>query len=405
MEVLYSRCCGLDVHKRTVVACLRTGAEKEMRSFLTTTEQLRTMAMWLNEADCTHVAMESTGVYWKPVVNVLELSGMEYFVVNAKHIKAVPGRKTDVHDAEWICDLMRHGLLRGSLIPDRPRRELQELTRYRRALIHERTREVNRIHKVLEGANVKLGTVMTDMMGVSGRSMLEAIANGETDARVIADLAHPKLKANHDDIMRAVEGLIGEHQRTLLRTQLDHIDVLNTKVAGLEAEIDHRLGYADGVLRGLDTIPGVSKITAQEIVAAIGTDMSVFPTAGHLASWAKLCPGSNESGGRRKPAGTGQGNPYLRSTLAEAANAAVHTKDTYLRSQYHRIKLRRGPSRATIAVAHTILIAAYYIIRDGCDYSELGGDYFDRRRPEATARHLIRRLKQLGLVVTVHPAA
>ena len=404
MEVIYSRCCGLDVHKKTVVACLRVGSKKEIRSFGTTTEQLRAMATWLDEAECTQVAMESTGVYWKPVVNVLELSGMDYSVVNARHMKAVPGRKTDVNDAEWLCDLTRHGLVRASFIPDRQRRELQELVRYRRSLINDRTREVNRIHKLLEGANIKLTSVVTDVMGVSGRAMLQTLARGETDPMVLAQLANTHIKAPPAQIRNAVDGFMGKHQRKLLVTQLSHIDLLNRKIAGLDKEVDTRLRSSGDIVARLKTIPGIGKASAQELIAAIGTDMSRFPSAAHLASWAKVCPGANESAGKRKPARTGRGNPFLRSTLIEAAQSAARTKDTYLRSQYYRIKARRGANKATVAVAHSILTMVYHIIKDETSYLELGADYFDRQRPQALSRQLVHRLTKMGFTVTIEPA-
>jgi transposase len=405
MDVVHKRCCGLDVHKSTVVACLMTGRKKETRTFRTTTEQLRCLAIWLNEANCTAVAMESTGVYWKPIYNVLELSGMELLVVNARHIKAVPGRKTDVKDAEWICDLLRHGLLRGSFIPDRSQRELQELVHYRRSLVDERNREVNRIHKVLQGANIKLSDAVTDVLGVSGRAMLDALASGETEPEAIIGQVRTHLKADPNTIRECVEGMMGEHQQLLLTTQLEQVDSLNREIVRIDANIETRMQPMESIITRLDTIPGVGRIIAQEIVAAIGTDMTRFPTSAHLASWAKLCPGTNESAGKRKSARTGKGNRYLRSALTEAAQSAARSKDTYLRSQYYRLKSKRGANKATVAVAHTILVIAYYIIKDGTEHKDLGANHFDERRSDIVTRQLVRRLRKLGHKVTLEPAA
>jgi transposase len=405
LDVLYERCCGLDVHRDTVVACFKAGREKDIRKYAATTDQLSHLAAWLIKVGCTHVAMESTGVYWKPIFNVLETSGMVVDVINARDIKIVPGRKTDVKDAEWICDVYRHGLVRSSFIPSRDMRELRELITYRRSLIEERTREVNRIHKVLTGANIKLSTVVHDIMGVSGRAMLAALASGETDPDVIAAKAGTALDATPDEIREAVTGFMGEHQRMMLRAQLRHIDVLNTRIRQVDHELDERLRPHEDVLRRLDGIPGVGKITAQEIVAAVGTDMSRFPSAAHLASWAKLCPGTNESAGKRRSSRTGKSSGFLRASLVEAAQAAARSRDTYLRSQYYRLKPRRGAKRAIVAVAHSILVSAYHIIKDGTEYQELGPNYLDQRGKEALCRQLTRRLNRLGFRVTIEPAA
>lgn len=405
MEVLYKRCCGLDVHKQSVVGCLKVGRTTEIRRYGTTTEQIREMALWLNQAHCTHVAMESTASYWKPIYNVLELTGMVVDVINARHIKIVPGRKTDVKDAEWICDVYRHGLIRGSFIPDRQLRELRELVCYRRSLIAERTREVNRMQKVLEGANIKLSCVVHDILGVSGRAMLEALARGETDPDAIVAEVRTSLKAAPAEIRAAVEGFMGEHQQLMLTAQLKHVDVLNGRIADIDSQIEDRMRPVQSVIDRLDTIPGVGRITAQEIIAAIGTDMDRFPTEAHLASWAKLCPGANESAGRKRSTRTGKGSPFLRAALTEAAHAAARSKDNYLRSQYYRLKARRGASRAAIAVAHSILVIAYHIIKDGTEYKELGANYLETRNSDALTRQLVRRLQRLGHKVTIEPVA
>lgn len=405
MEVKYQRCCGVDIHKKSITACLLTGAGKEVRTFGTMTAELRRLVEWLTEATCTHVAMESTGVYWKPIYNVLEETGLTVLVVNAHHIKAVPGRKTDVKDAEWIADLLRYGLLRGSFIPDRGQRELQELIRYRRSLIQERSREVQRIQKVLEGANIKLSSVVQDVLGVSGRAMLEAMVMGSTDATELAGLAKGKLRKQQDALEAALEGLLGAHQRIMLATQLRHIDFLDEQVGQLDAQVDERLRPYQEELERLDTIPGVGRRGAEEILAAIGTDMSRFPTVAHLVSWAKLCPGLNESAGKRRTGRTGKGNPYLRATLTEAAWAASRKRDSYLRAQYYRLKARRGAKRAAIAVAHSILVSVYHILRDGTVYQDLGANYFDERSKEAAKRQAVKRLERLGFTVTLVEAA
>jgi transposase len=406
MKVLYDRCCGLDIHKRSVVACVLTPSGKEVRTFGTMTKDLLDLSDWLTEQGCTHVAMEATGVYWKPIYNLLEDSDLTLLVVNARHIKAVPGRKTDVRDAEWIADLLQHGLLRGSFIPDRSQRELQELIRYRRSLIGERAREVNRIQKVLEGANIKLSSVISNTMGVSGRAMLEALVAGTTDAETMAKLATARLEATPEQLTAALEGRMGAHQRMLLGLQLQHVTQLDDAIERVSAEIEERLRPFEDQLQRLDTIPGVSRRGAQEIIAAIGVDMSRFPSHRHLASWAKLCPGTNESAGKRGNAATGKGNPYLRETLVEAGWAAGRTKQTYLAAQFHRLKGRRGAKRAVVAVAHSILVIAYHILKeDGSVYEDLGPNYFDERSKEATTKRTVNRLERLGYKVTLEPAA
>ena len=404
MEVLCEQCCGLDVHKKTITACLITPRGKEMRSFQTTTDSLLTLVDWLLASGCTHVAMESTGVYWKPVYNLLESTGIKALVVNAQHIKAVPGRKTDVKDAEWIAELLRHGLLHGSFIPDRPQRELRELVTYRRSLIQERSREVNRIQKVLEGANIKLGSVTSNVLGVSGRAMIEALAQGEEDPFALASLARGRLKNKHDDLKRALHGMLGPHQRMLLSAQLEHIDFLDGQIAKVDAEIGERMRPFEEDLRRLETVPGVGRKTSQEILSVIGADMSRFPSAHHLASWAKICPGNDESAGKRRSGRTSRGNDLLRGALVEAAWAASHTKHTYLSAYYRRLASRRGRKRALVALAHTILVIVYHILKDGTTYQDLGPDYLERQNKDAIVRRAVSRLKDLGYSVEIREA-
>ena len=405
MEVVHARCCGLDVQKRQVVACLLTPDGKEVQTFGTVTAEVLRLGDWLGARSCTHVAMESTGGFWKPIDNLLEGRELTLLVVNAQHSKAVPGRKTDVRDAEWIADLLRHGLLRPSFLPDRPQRELQELVRYRRSLVEERAREANRIQKVLEGANIQLGSVISNVLGVSGRAMLEALAAGITDAQRLAGLARPRLEATPEVLERALEGRVGEHQQQLLGRQLRHIAFLDEQVAGLDREIDARVRPFEAALARLDTIPGVSRRVAQEVLATMGTDMTRFPSAAHLASWAKLCPGTNQRAGKQRSSRTGHGNSTLRTALTEAAWAASYTRSTYLAAQFRRLAPRRGRQRAIVAVAHTILRTIYYMLRDGTDYRELGATYFDQRNQDAVAKRAVARLEGLGFRVTLEPVA
>jgi transposase len=409
LDVIYERCCGLDVHKRTIAACLivpaMSGAsQREIRTFGTMTEDLLELTDWLAAAGCTHVAMESTGVYWKPIYNLLEAT-FTPLLVNARHIKSVPGRKTDVKDCEWIADLLRHGLLRGSFVPERPQRELRELGRYRTTLVQERSAEVSRLQKTLEGANIKLASVATDIMGKSGRQMLRALIEGSTDTSAMAQLAVGKLRAKIPQLERALRGCSGAHQRFLIAQQLAHIDFLEETIEQLSAEIAERMRPLEEALERLETIPGVGRRTAEAILVEIGADMSRFPTAGQLASWAGMCPGNNQSGGKRRGGKTSKGDPWLRAALVEAAHAAGRRRNTYLSAQYRRLASRRGKKRAAVAVGHTILVIAYHLLERSCDYEELGGDYFDKRDRQFVERRLVRRLEGLGYKVSLDPVA
>jgi transposase len=411
MEVVYQRCAGLDVHKKSVVVCRITpGAnnswQMETRSFGTMTEDLLSLADWLRAGGVSHVAIESTGVYWKSVFNILE-GEFEVILVNARHIKFVPGRKTDVKDAQWIAELLQHGLLKASFIPSAPQRELRELVRYRTHLIDERSREVNRVHKVLEDANLKLASVATDVMGVSGREMLSAIIAGQDDPAALAQLAKARLRNKIVELERALTGHIKDSHRLLLRLHLEHIDDLNAKIITLEEEITKLLPPfdQDDLLTRLQTIPGVGYKVAQVIVAEIGTDMTRFKTAGHLASWAGLVPGKNESAGRNRSSKTNKANRYLKAILVEAANAVGHTHDSHLAAQFHRLATRRGKKRAAVAVAHAILVIVFHIIRRGTSYVDLGPNYFDQRKADAVQHQLVKRLEHLGFKVTLEVAA
>ncbi len=411
MRIIYERCAGLDVHKKTVVACRiipngQDGWIIEVRTFGTMLDDLLALADWLRAGGVTHVAMESTGVFWRPVFNILA-GEFEVILVNAKHIKFVPGRKTDVKDAQWIADLLQHGLLSASFIPPAPQRELRELVRYRTHLIDERTREVNRVHKVLEDANLKLASVATDIMGVSGREMLAAIIAGKDDPAALAQLAKARLRLKIAELERALTGHIKDSHRLLLKLHLEHIDELNAKVTALEEEIAKLLPPfdQDDLLVRLQTIPGVGEQVAQAIVAEIGTDMSRFKTAARLASWAGLVPGKNESAGRNRSAKTNKANRYLKSILVEAAQAVGHKHDTHLAAQFHRLAARRGKKRA--AVAHSILVMAFHIIQRGTVYTDLGSNYYDERKTDAVQHQLVKRLERLGFKVTLEalPAA
>ncbi|MHC4617182.1 MAG: IS110 family RNA-guided transposase [Planctomycetota bacterium] len=408
MTMVYPNCAGLDVHKRFVVACRLVVDEQgntlqELREFSTMTADLEQMAEWLSAGGCTHVAMESTGVYWQPIHNILE-DRFEIFLVNAQSIKRMPGRKTDVKDAEWIATLMQHGLLQRSFIPCRAQRELRDLTRYRQSLVEERNRFANRLQKVLEGTNIKLSSVVTDIQGVSAKAMLRALLNGEEDPKVLAELARRRLRNKRAELERALVGRVTAHHRFLLGELLEQLEFLDKQVAEVEARIEEQLTqmpeYQEAI-ELLDTIPGVSRQLATMIVAEIGVDMSRFPSDRHLTAWAGVAPGNNETGGKRRSGKTRKGNRYLQRGLVLAARAAARTKHTYLRSLYHRLAARRGKSRAAVAVGRTVLQAAYYMLKRGEVYHELGEHYLDRIDRERTSRRLIKRLQALGFDVAV----
>ncbi len=457
MQILHRCCCGLDVHKKLIVACLislnQVGEpQKEIRSFTTMTKDILALADWLTSAGYRHVAMESTGVYWRPIWNLLE-GQFELLLVNAQHIKAVPGRKTDIKDAEWIAELLQHGLLRASFVPPAPQRHLRELTRYRSTLLAERARLVNRLHKVLEDTNLKLTAVVTNILGLSARDMLGALLQGETNPELLAKLARGKLRKKREDLEQALVGRVDDHHRFLLTSLLTHMDFLDEQVSDCNGKIEQFLAAAsdeqaqlvssasdeqlpeqapvcstlvgtestltqervseDGpklplsyqqAIALLDSIPGVNQRIAEIFIAEVGTDMQRFPTAQHLASWVGLCPGNHQSAGKQIRGTTRKGNRWLRQALIEAAQGAMRTKDTYLSAQGRRLTHRRGKKRAVVAVAHTILIIAYHILQRQQPYQDLGSNYFDERERSAVARQSVRRLEQLGFKVTLETA-
>lgn len=410
MQVLYPSCAGLDVHQATVVACARAAkgrrARHEIRTFGTSTRDLLWLADWLREQGCTHVAMEATGVYWRPVWHVLESSGFELVLANPMHIKTVPGRKTDVNDATWIADLLAHGLIRGSFVPPRTIRELRDLTRTRKQLVREKSRHVQRIHKTLEDANLKVQSAVSDIMGKSGRRFLEALVAGESDPEKLAALRDRRLrKTGLADLVEALRGHVLPSHRVVLKLHLDQIKALEEAVLALEREIATRLEPHQTAVAGLLTIPGVSQTVAQTIMAEVGADMSRFPTVRHLISWAGLCPRNDESAGKRRSTSTRKSAPWLRTTLIEAAWAATNKKSSYLRAQYYRLKARRGPKKALVAVAASLLTAAFFILRDGVSYRDLGADHFERLDREKTIGRLVRRLKNLGCEVELKAPA
>lgn len=409
MELIYHCCCGIDVHKRNVVAnLLRRGVAgapdlDEVRSFGTMTGDLLELSDWLKQAGCTHVAMESTGVYWKPIFNVLE-GGFELLLVNAMHIKTVPGRKTDVQDCQWIAQLLQHGLLEASFIPPQPIRELRDLTRQRRQLVRERSAVINRIQKVLEDANIKLSSVATDVMGKSGWDMIQAIMGGERDPKKLAALARGRLKAKRAELEQALLGRISDHHTFLLGQHRVHLESLNRLINTYNQRIDRQVRpYSDHVQR-LDTIPGINEIGAKEIIAEIGVDMDQFPDQHHLASWAGMCSGNNRSAGKQKGGKTTKGSRWLRATLGEAAWGAARTKHTYLQTRFRRLASRRGNKRAIVAVGHQLLTIAYFIIKGQTTYEELGEDFYDVNRLPHLKRYFTRRLERLGFDVHITAA-
>jgi len=405
MEILHERVCGLDIHKASIQACVRRvgpggSVVSEVRTFGTMTRELLALADWLTAEGVTHVAMESTGVYWQPVYNLFEDRFDEVMVVNAQHVKNVPGRKTDVKDCQWLAHLLACGLLRGSLIPDRPRRERRELTRQRTQLVNQRAAVVNRIHKTLEDANIKLGCVASDVVGVSGRAMLRALLEGNSSPRQMAQLARKAMRKNIPALERALEGHVTDHHRFLLAELLDQADDLERRIDRFSARIEELCRPFEAQIKAIDAIPGFDVRGAQNVIAEIGTDMSRFPTAGHLASWAGMCPGNHKTGGKSRSGKTTKGSRWFRTTLAQAAQGARHTKTSYFRAQYGRLSRKRGAKKAVIAVGHSLLTTIWHVLKTGRPYEDLGVDYFDQLDEARIVASHVRRLQHLGYTVT-----
>ena len=403
MEKVYDKCCGIDVHKKLIVACLRKGNKQEIRDFGATTRELLELADWLKEGGCEMVAMESTASYWKPLYNILESSDLNAMVVNARHMKAVPGRKTDVKDAEWIADLLQHGLLQASYIPAKDQRELRELVRYRKSLVGERGRELNRLQKMLEGANIKLSGTVSDINGKSARSILEYLITGASiDSDKYDEMYEKKviahnLKASKEQIIDDLNGVMTPLQRRMMKELLGHLDELNIHIKNLDDEIDNFMKPEEKQAAAvIEDVTGIGHTSAQAIVSVIGTDMSRFPTDAHMASWAGVCPGNNESAGKRKSGNTRKGNALLRSTLVTCAHAATRNKSSYFYAQFTRISAHRGKKRAYVAVAHSMLVAIYHILKDGVVFNDLGADYYNQFNKERKINAYLKKLKALG---------
>lgn len=403
MEKIYSNYCGVDVHKKLLVVCFVQGRKHEVREFGTSTRYLVELAEWLLEGKCEMVAMESTGSYWKPLYNVLEINGINAMVVNAHHMKAVPGRKTDVKDAEWIADLLGHGLLTPSFIPDRAQRELRELLGYRKSLVADKARELNRLQKMLEGGNIKLSGTVRDINGMSARNILEALLSGKKITEDLLEEMHESkkisnhLKASYTQIAEDMEGVLSPLQCRMMRELLKHIDEIDEHIANLDDEIDNNMNKEQkDAVNSLDTIPGIAKDCAKAIVSVVGTCLDRFPTAAHLCSWAGICPGNNESAGKRKAGRTRKGNNLLKSTLVICAHSAVRVKSSYFYAQFQRISTHRGKKRAYVAVAHSMLTAVYYMLKNKEHFKDLGSDYYSKFNPERKIKGLLKKLAELG---------
>jgi transposase len=409
MEILHPHCAGLDVHKDSVVACVRHMADgtvkREVRSFQTTTKGLIALSEWLSAEGCTHIVMEATGVYWKPVWHILSDGEFELVLANAAHVKNVPGRKTDVNDATWLAELLAHGLVRGSFVPDEQTQEMRTLLRTRKQLVRERSRHIQRLQKTLEDANIKLDSVISDIVGLSGRRMIEALIAGETDPNALAALAHRRIRASPAELEAALRGRVTRHHRFLLSLHLQQIDAIDAAIDQIDPEVDALVEPFRTAVQLLTTIPGIDALSACVILAEIGRDMSRFPTAGHLISWAGLCPKNDESAGKRRSTRMRKGAPWLKTTLVQCAWAAARKKASYLQAQFHRLRARRGAKKAIGAVAASILTTAYHMLKNGTLYQDLGPAHFDKPAQATQVHRLIDRLRNLGFAVQITPMA
>ena len=402
MEVIYKSCCGIDVHKNKLVACLKIKGKKNViKEFSGQTEDIKSMANWLLENNCEKVAMESTASFWKPLVNIFEMTNLDYTEINARDYKNLPGKKTDVLDSEWIADLLQHGMLRDSYIPTREQRELREATRYRKSLTQERTRGLNRLQKMLEGANIKITSILSGVLGVTSRNLIEYVLENDEDITIekANELVTTRIHAKLEDVVRAMEGIITPFQKTMMKEVIKHIDELTERIKEMDNLIDEYMKDYEKSKKKLEKMPGLGKRSAEIILAEIGQDMTRFPTSGHICSWAGVCPGNNESAGKRRSGKTRKGNKILKSTLVECAQSAVRRKDTFFYAQYQRIARRRGKKRATLAVAHSILIAIYYMIKEDKEYQDLGADFYNKFNKEKKANAYMKKLKELGYEV------
>ena len=404
MEIIYKSCCGIDVHKNKLVACLKIKGKKNViKEFSGQTEDIKNMANWLLENDCKKIAMESTASFWKPLVNIFEMKKLDYTVINARDYKNLPGKKTDVLDSEWIADLLQHGMLRDSYIPSREQRELREATRYRKSLTQERARGLNRLQKMLEGANIKITSILSGVLGVTSRNLIEYVLENDEDItkEKANELVTTRVHAKLEDIVKAMNGIITPFQKIMMKEVIKHIDELTERIKEMDALIDEYMKEYEKNKKKLEKIPGLGKRSSEIILAEIGQDMKRFPTAGHISSWAGVCPGNNESAGKRRSGKTRKGNKILKSTLVECAQSAVRRKDTFFYAQYQRISMRRGKKRAILAVAHSILISIYYMIKEDKEYEDLGADFYNKFNKEKKANAYMKKLKELGYDVQI----
>lgn len=399
MDVIYRVCCGIDVHKNKLVACLKIKGKKNViKEYSGQTEDIKLMANWLKENNCEKIAMESTASYWKPLVNIFEIMNLKYTIINARDYKNVPGKKTDIMDAEWIADLLQHGILKDSFIPTRQQRELREATRYRKSLTEERARELNRLQKMLEGANIKITTVLSDVMGVTSRNLLEYVLENEDEIteEKAKELVVTKIHAKLEDVVKAMNGIITPFQKIMIKEVIEHIDEISKRIINMDKLIDEYMVEYEENKKKIEKIPGIGKRSSEIILAEIGQDMSRFPTSAHISSWTGICPGNNESAGKRRNGRTRKGNKILKSTLVECAQSAIRKKDSFLYAQYQRISMRKGKKRAIVAVAHTMLIAIYHMINENKEYKDLGSDFYNKFNKEKKANAYIKKLKELG---------